>query len=120
MALCSVLFYIIVSSLLDFLFQEQSLWARTKLTFFRYARKIPFVQKIISDKLREPLAVNLIMLSIYLFPQDIQHGMFKHAPPKRFPKLPQHGLPSQDLLQLLKKDYEHCGDPIKRLKEGKV
>jgi hypothetical protein len=52
-----VLFYIVISAILDFLFQEQSLFVRSKLALFRFLRKIPAFRNYVEGKLREPLAV---------------------------------------------------------------
>jgi hypothetical protein len=46
--------------------------------------------------------------------------MMKHAPHRRHPKMPAPGIPSKELLQLLHKEYENCGNPLDRLRDGKV
>ncbi len=56
-ALGGILLYITVTFVLDLLFQEKPLFTRIKLGTFRFVRKLPFVNGIIKNQLKEPMKV---------------------------------------------------------------
>jgi hypothetical protein len=115
-----MLLYALVSFLWDLLFQEKSIFERTKLSVFRFARKIPFVKSIIKGKLKEPLTVIFSRFLISNGIEDIEKSMFKHAPKTKFAALPAKPMAADKLVSLLADDYQSCGDPAGRHKSGKV
>eukprot|EP00052_Salpingoeca_macrocollata_P013441 m.104962 g.104962 ORF g.104962 m.104962 type:complete len:607 (-) comp18914_c0_seq1:80-1900(-) len=106
-AVLAVCLYIVLSALWEFLFQEESLWQRSKKSFFSFVKSLPVVRGIVQREMKKYEAM-------------VERDMLKPMPGVQpHLRLPTRGTCPKELRAMLTKLGEQ-GAPAARVKEGRV